>query len=131
MSRRNDRPILGVVTNGLNGQRLTSLFQAKRYVARGLARWVGGALEFFRDARDHREHSAERLKSPTIALRAGGLPIRKRYATSRLWVRLSSSSPNLRHESEYPKGRTGPVKIVMRDGVMVGQQPVAAMETGR
>lgn len=132
MSRRNDRRILVVVTNGLNGQRLTSLFRRKRYVARGLARWVGGALEFFRDARDHRENSAGRLRQIAYDYAAGrGLAdleaVRHLPVVGPPIELFTKSTAGAR----VPKGRTGPVKIVMRDGVMVGAQPVAAMETGR
>jgi hypothetical protein len=124
VSRQNDRRILIVVTNGLNGQRLTSLFQAKRYVARGLARWVGGALEFVRYGGDHRETSAQRLCQITYdcAARRGlaELEAVRHLPVVGPPIQLFTKKPKVLRRA--PKGRNGSVKIVMRDGV---RAPVA------
>jgi hypothetical protein len=43
------------VVNPSGGPSCTSRKQAVRYVSRGLARWVGPAIEFIRDGGDYRE----------------------------------------------------------------------------
>ncbi len=113
-----------MVTNGLNGQRRTSLFQAKRYVACGLARWVGGALEFFRDDGDHRDTSAQRLCQITYDC-AAGRGLADLEAVRHLPVVGPPIQLFTRKQKALrgaPKGRNGSVKVVMRDGVMA---PVA------
>ena len=120
MSRRADRKIRVQILNPLD-RSTTSLFHAKRYVSAGLAKWAGNAIEFLRNPFDHRETSAQRAcqiaydhaSSTGIAdvdavrhLPIAGPPIR-----------MFTDRANTR--ARAPRGRSGPVRVVVAAGVVV------------
>ena len=99
----------------------TTLFHAKRYVARGLARWAGGAIEFPRNPDDHRETSAQRACQFAYD-RAASTGIADVEAVRHLPVagpaiRMFTERTKTPHRA--PKGRNGPVRLVVRTGQKV------------
>ena len=120
MSRRADRQIRIQIVNPLD-RSSTSLFHAKRYVNAGLAKWVGNAIEFLRNPFDHRETSAQRACQVAYD-RAASSGIADMDAVRHLPVagppiRIFTDRANTR--ARAPRGRSGPVRVVMAAGVVV------------
>jgi len=121
MSRQSDRRIPIRILNPLGDSQHTSLFNAKRYVMKGLAQWVGPAIEFTRNPNDHRDASAQR----TLEIgydRAAGTGLARKEAVRHLPVAgapINVFVDRANDPRRAARGRCGPVKIIVRDGVMV------------
>ena len=116
MSRHNDRSIRIRILNSF-GNPVTSLFNAKRFVSRGLAHWVGGTIEFIRDAGDCREQAAQ--MGYDRAADSG-------LASARSVRNLPIAGPSIRvftDPSKSPRrarvGQNGPVRVVVCAGAMI------------
>jgi len=121
VSRRADRQVSVRILNPLRNQPCTSLFRAKRYVALGVAQWVGDAIRFLRNPDDHRDTSAQRACQFAYD-RAASTGIADVEAVRHLPVagppiRILTDRANDR--ARAPRGRSGPVRVVMAAGVAV------------
>ena len=87
----------------------------------GVAQWVGDAIRFLRNPDDHRETSAQRA-SQIAYDRAASSGIAEMEAVRHLPIagppiRIFTDRANTR--ARAPRGRSGPVRVVMAAGVVV------------